>query len=89
MKKIALSALGAVGVLALGACDQSPQEAAGDAAEQEMLSKEDNLQEQADIAGAVGNEAREEALDERADAMGDAAGDAEDAAEARTAPAGQ
>lgn len=72
--------------LSLAACNQSPEGAAGDLAEQKVLSQEDVLQEEADIAGAVGNEVREESLDDRADAMGDAAEDSKEAAEEMVAP---
>jgi hypothetical protein len=87
--KIVTGVIAALGIAALAACGESPEEAAGDLAEQEMLSQEDILEEEADLAEAVGNEAQEEALDEQADAMGDAAGEAEDAAEAQVAPAAQ
>jgi hypothetical protein len=86
MMKFATVVTAAFGVAALAACEQSPEEAAGDLAEQEMLSQEDVLEEEADVAEAVGDQAQEEALDEQADAMGDAAGEAEDAAEEQVAP---
>lgn len=79
--KFSVGVMAIFGLAALAACQQSPEEAAGDVAEQEMLSQEDVLEEEADLAEAMGDEAREEALDERADAMGDAAGTAEERAE--------
>ncbi len=85
MKTVAIVA-SALAVSALGACSQSPEEAAGDLAEQQMESQEDVLQEEADLAGAMG-EAQEDALDEQADAVGDAAGEAGEAAEESVAPA--
>jgi hypothetical protein len=87
MMKFATVVTAAFGMAALAACGQSPEEATGDLAEQEMLSQEDVLEEEADVAEAVGDEAQEEALDEQADAMGDAAGEAEDMAEEQVAPA--
>jgi hypothetical protein len=84
--KFATGVIATFGLAALAGCNQDPEEAAGDLAEQEMLSQEDVLEEQADLAEAMGDEAREETLDERADAMGDAAGEAEDMAEERMAP---
>lgn len=82
MKTTAITFI-AIGFLGLSACSESPQEASGDLAEQQMESREDVLEEQADLAEAMGNETQEEVLDERADAMGDAAGEAEEAAEER------
>ncbi len=72
--------------LILVACSESPEDAAGDLAKQKMESQEDVLEEQADLAKSLGNEAQQEALDKRADSIGDAAGEAENAAEQRVPP---
>lgn len=79
-----LGILAAMAILPLAACDQSVEEAQGDLAEQQMESTEDVLEEEADLADAMGNEAAEEVIDENADAMGEAADEAEALAEGET-----
>lgn len=85
--KTGIGILATICLASLAACEQSTEEATGDLAEQEMLAEEDVLEEEADLADAMGEEAQEEALDEQADAMGDAAGTAEEMAEEQVAPA--
>ncbi|MBU0669048.1 MAG: hypothetical protein KKE77_01850 [Alphaproteobacteria bacterium] len=79
-----LGILAAMAILPLAACDQSVEEAEGDLAEQQLESTEDVLEEEADLADAMGDEAAEETLDAEADAMGEAADDAEAAVEGET-----
>ena len=79
-----LGIFAAMAILPLAACDQSVEEAQGDLAEQELESTEDVLEEEADLADAMGDETAEEVIDEQADAMGEAADDAEAMAEGET-----
>ncbi|MEP2725615.1 hypothetical protein [Roseibium sp.] len=79
-----LGILAAMAILPLAACDQSVEDAEGDLAEQQLESTEDVLEEEADLADAMGDEVAEETLDAEADAMGEAADDAEAAVEGET-----
>jgi len=72
----------------LAACSESPEEAQEEVAQQQLESSEDVIEEQADLAEAMGDEATEETLDEQADAMGEAA-DEVDGANVIAEPAAQ
>lgn len=64
--------IGALG-LSLAGCDQGVGDAQEDLAEQRLESREDVIEEEADLQEEMGNEAASDDLDERADAMGEAA----------------
>lgn len=81
--KTITGAIAALCLTSLAACGQSPEEAAGDLAEEEISSRQDVVEEEADLAGALGNDQREDALDEHADRLGDVVDDATETAEAR------
>ena len=75
MKKI-VAVAAALALAPLAACGGSAEE---DLESQELESQEDILEEEADLADEMGNEAEEEMLDDQADAMGEAADEVEGA----------